>query len=96
LINIPSPNRKIVKDKLKYALEKNEGYKTIKTYPKVITRNQSVNLDITPTFLNYFKYASITSVDVEHTFSLYKHILSNRRYNFQEHDLEMYIIINFN
>jgi hypothetical protein len=61
-----------------------------------MTRNQNVNLDITPIFLNYFKYASITSVDVERTFSLYKHILSNRRYNFQEHNSEMYIILNFN
>ncbi|KAF0770686.1 Uncharacterized protein FWK35_00033978, partial [Aphis craccivora] len=43
-----------------------------------------------------FKYEPITSVDVERSFSLYKNILSNRRYNFKEHDLEMYIIINFN
>jgi hypothetical protein len=61
-----------------------------------MTGNQNVYLDITPNFLNYFKYASITSVDVERTFSLYKHILSNRRYNFQELNLEMYIIKNFN
>jgi hypothetical protein len=47
-----------------------------------MTGNQNVYLDITPNFLNYFKYASITSVNVEHTFSLYKHILSNRQYNF--------------
>jgi len=26
----------------------------------------------------------------------YKYILSNLRYNFEEHNLEMYIIINFN
>jgi hypothetical protein len=61
-----------------------------------MTGNQNVYLDITPNFLNYFKYVSIISVDVERTFSLYKYILSNRRYNFQEHNLEMYIIINFN
>jgi hypothetical protein len=34
-----------------------------------MTRNQNVNLDITPNFLNYFKYAPITSViDIDHTF----------------------------
>jgi hypothetical protein len=43
-----------------------------------MTGNQNVYLDTTPTFLNYFKYVSITNVDVECTFSLYKHILSNR------------------
>jgi hypothetical protein len=36
--------------------------------------NQNVYLDTSPNFLNYFKYASITSVDVERIFSLYKHI----------------------
>jgi hypothetical protein len=61
-----------------------------------MTGNQNVYLDTSPNFLNYFKYALIIIVDVERTFSLYKHILSNRRYNFQEHTLEMDIIINFN
>jgi hypothetical protein len=61
-----------------------------------LTGNQNVYLDTSPNFLNYFKYASITSVDVERTFSLYKHILNIRRYYFQEHNLEMYIIINLN
>jgi len=57
----------------------------------VMAGNQNVNLDITPSCLNYFKYALITSVDVERTFSLYKHTLSYRRYNFQEQNLKMYI-----
>jgi hypothetical protein len=56
-----------------------------------MTGNQNVYLDITSKFLNNFKYTSITSVDVKRTFSLYKHILSNRRYNFQEHNLEIYV-----
>jgi hypothetical protein len=60
-----------------------------------MTGNQNVYLDTSPNFLNYPKYASITSVDVECTSSLYKPVLSNRRYNFQEHNLEMYITKNF-
>jgi hypothetical protein len=56
-----------------------------------MTGNQMCN----PIFKNYFKYASITSVNVACNFS-YKHILNNRRYNFQEHNIKMYIIINFN
>jgi hypothetical protein len=61
-----------------------------------MVRNQNVDLNITPNLLNYFKYTPITSVDFERNFLLYKHILSNRRYNFQEHNLDMYITINFN
>jgi hypothetical protein len=61
-----------------------------------MTGNYNVNLDKRPNFFNYFKYVPITNVDVEDTFSLHKHVLSNRRYNFQEHNLEVYIIINLN
>jgi hypothetical protein len=43
--------------------------------------NKNFNLDITLNFLNYFKYTPITSVDVKHNFSLYKHILSNRQFS---------------
>jgi hypothetical protein len=43
-----------------------------------MTGNQNVYFYITPNFLNHFKYASITSVDDERTFSLHKHILSNK------------------
>jgi len=96
LTNIPGPDGKIIKDKFMYVIEKNEGYKSIKSYYEVISGKKDVNLDITPTLLNCFKYALITSVDVERSFSLYKHILSNRRFNFNEHNLEMYLIINFN
>jgi hypothetical protein len=63
---------KIILKILKYVLEKNEGYKTIKTYSdyEIMIGNQNVYLNITPNVLNYFKYASITSFDVERTFSL--------------------------
>jgi hypothetical protein len=61
-----------------------------------MAENQNVNFDATPNFLNSSKYAPITNVNVEHIFSFYKLILRNIPYNFQEHNLEMYIIINFN
>lgn len=96
LTNIPGPDGKKIKDKFMYVIEKNEGCKTIKSYYEVMSGKKDVNLDITPTLLDSFKYASITSVDVERSFSLYKHILSNRRFNFNEQNLEMYLIINFN
>jgi hypothetical protein len=33
-----------------------------------MTGNQNINLDISPIFLNYFKYALMASVDVECNF----------------------------
>jgi len=55
-----------------------------------------VNSDITSILLNCFKYASITSVDIKRSFSLNKYILSDRRFNLNEHNLVIYLIINFN
>jgi hypothetical protein len=50
LINIPCPYVKIVNDKLKYVLEKNEGYKTIKIYSEVMAENQNINLVVASNF----------------------------------------------
>lgn len=43
-------------------IEKNEGYKTIKSLYEVMPGKKDVNLDITPTLLNCFKYAQIKLV----------------------------------
>jgi len=80
-----------------YVLDKNDGFKTVKTYFESGNLNVN-NLDIyiTQYFLNCFKYAPITSVDIERSFCIYKYILSNRRHNFKKHNLEICIIIYFN
>jgi len=40
------------------------------------------------------KYASITTVDVERLFSMYKNILLPNRMNFSKNNLIKYIIVN--
>ncbi len=42
------------------------------------------------------KYAPLTSVDVERSFSVYKRILTDRRQNLTETNIEMYNVINYN
>ncbi|VVC34465.1 Hypothetical protein CINCED_3A005978 [Cinara cedri] len=54
LANIPGPNGKKVKEKFMYLIEKNEEYKALKSYYEVMPDKTNVNLDITPTLLNYF------------------------------------------
>lgn len=49
-----------------------------------------------PTILSCFKYAPITSVDVERLFSVFKNMLTDKRHSFTEEKLEMHMIINFN
>ena len=45
-----------------------------------------------PEMLSSFKYAPITSVDVERSFSAYKHIVTNRRHNLTEINMEHIIV----
>jgi hypothetical protein len=63
LTNYPGPDGKKMKDKFMWVIEKNEGYKTIKSYYEVMSGKEDVISDITPTLLNCFKYAPITSVN---------------------------------
>jgi len=46
--------------------------------------------------LSSFKFASITSVDCERSFSIYKHLLTDRRHSFTKEKHEYHLIINFN
>jgi DNA-binding ferritin-like protein (Dps family) len=67
-----------------YIIEKNKEYKTMKSYrwKSTMSGKAEVYLDITLNLLDFFKYAPITSVEVERICSLYKHILSDNRFNF--------------
>ena len=42
------------------------------------------------------KYASMTSIDVERSFSVFKNMLTDKRHSFTEEKLEMHMIIHFN
>lgn len=46
--------------------------------------------------MSNLKYASVTSVDVEYCFSIYKNMLRDIRRWFKLHSLEKYSIINAN
>jgi hypothetical protein len=48
----------------------------------------------TPSVVADMKFAPLTSVDVECSFSLYKHILSGWKTNMSTDNMEKYIIIN--
>ena len=44
--------------------------------------------------LVYMKYAPITSVDVERSFTMYKNILAPNRMSFDESNLTKYMVVN--
>jgi len=53
LINTPGPNGKKIKDKFMYIIEKNKGYKTIKSFYEVMSGKTNVYLIITSKLLNF-------------------------------------------
>jgi len=43
--------------------------------------------------LSHFKFAPITSIDCERSFSIYQHLLTDRWHSLTEEKLEYYILI---
>lgn len=95
-------NGKAVNKKLHQVLEKNRGLSALIKISNILTGEEtSGNLDGLPEDLNnndlvFFKYAPITSVDVERSFSTYKTILSDKRRSFKFENIRKHLIIQCN
>ena len=85
------PNRK-VSEKLKMVLEKNVGYITICQISKIIDGEPSAGFttELSPSEISAFLYESITSCDVERSFSVYKSILAYNRKTFEFENLRIF------
>jgi hypothetical protein len=55
--------------------------------------NGEADIDVDSDIIVKLKYAPITSVDVERSFSAYKNILSDRRHNLTMASIEQHLII---
>jgi len=72
---------KSVYDKFSKVLSKNEFYDTLTKILKILN-GKSVTIQTSEDLSSndiFFKYAPITSVDVEHLFSRYKNVLTDKR-----------------
>lgn len=77
-------------------LEKNSGFKTLEEIYEILNGNFEIESGVEFSAVSHFKYAPITSVDVERSFSSYKNILSDKRQNFLVENLEKHIVVNYN
>jgi len=81
-------------------LEKNEGYKLMVKISKILSGDQEnfkgLPEDLKLNDLVYFKYATITSVDVEGPFSIYKNMLTNNRRTFKFDNIRKSLIVQSN
>lgn len=100
LINkVRGPKALSIKQKLENVLEKNAGFHLIKEINDVLLGQGEIGNELkhyTLTELNNFKYAPVTSCDVERSFSKYKNIFTDKRHKFTFENLKMYVIVNVN
>lgn len=95
---MPGENGAKVVKKMDNILQKNSGYKKLVKINEYHESNESVDgLDeYEPNELFSFRYAPITSCDVERSFSAYKTILSDKRTNFTIENLKMVCVSSCN
>ena len=71
-----------IREKLKNVLHKNKGYFFLLKLAKIISGDFVENFNLDKSLQGSLKYAPITTVDVERSFSFYKYMYSDRRYKF--------------
>ncbi|XP_016655804.1 uncharacterized protein LOC107882241 isoform X1 [Acyrthosiphon pisum] len=91
---------KLILDKFNKVISKNKGWGNIKNINQVLIGETTTDDDLSSSNLNLdnylsMKYAPITSVDVERSFSMYKNILTSNRNRFTEDNLSKYMVVNF-
>lgn len=90
ILSVPGKIGEIVKKKQE-TFSKNEGFLKLQDICKIL--NGEADIDVDSDIIVKLKYAPITSVDVERSFSAYKNILSDRRHNFTMASIEQHLII---
>jgi hypothetical protein len=85
-----------LKGKMDSVLKKNSNLEVLNKVAKVL-EGEAENLPegMEPRDVAELKYAPIASVDAERSFSLFKHIFSDRRHNFTEENLSSAVISSF-
>lgn len=89
-----------IQKKLRYVLEKNRGFETRMKISMILTVD-SESMDglpeeLTGDDLKFYKYAPMTSTDVERSFSRYKNLLSNNRRSFEIENLKKILVVQCN
>jgi Protein of unknown function (DUF 659) len=84
-----------IRHRLKLVLSKNSGYQTMINISKVLAGEPSA-IKLTPAEISLFKFAPVTSCDVERSFSVYKTFLAPNRQSFIFDNIKKYLVIRCN
>lgn len=79
-------------NKFNAVINKNEGFKKLVQINNILQGNFDENDTVDPNIICKFKFAPITSCEVERSFSAYKQILSDKRQSFTSDNIEKYLI----
>lgn len=93
LMSVPGPAGDRIRKKCENVISANTDFECIKDIAKVLSGDTTVELTISPTMASCFRYAPITSVEVERSFSLFKTILTDRRQNFTFEHLKKHLVV---
>ncbi|KAL4113091.1 hypothetical protein QTP88_016779 [Uroleucon formosanum] len=99
IIDTQSKSIKSVVEKLKKVIEKNKGFNTLRIISNILngTEENIMELgDLNASEMVYFKYAPITSVDIERSFSQYKNLLTDKRRSLLFENIKEMLIIQCN
>jgi len=92
-----SAQAKAIDEKIKKVLEKNVGFDQLLKISNILNgQDESMDglpADISSSDLPFFKFAPISFVDVERSFSKYKNILADNRRSFKFSILRKYLIV---
>jgi hypothetical protein len=82
----------VLRAKMKYVLKNNPDFETISKIGRVLNGVNVPNFSLSPNLIAHYKYAPLTSCDVERSFSRYKSILTDYRTSFVPDNVEKHLI----
>ena len=86
-----------VKVKFENLIDKNNGFKELKNINTILNGQRlQLNANFTPEQLASFKFAPITSCDVERSFSKYKYLYNQRKHRYEFDNFAKTLIISCN
>lgn len=83
-------SNELINSKIEKVLDRNPDYDVIREIGEKIVKGNETDYE------NFFKFAPLTSVDVERSFSTFKWILNVKRNRLKEENIEKIMIIYFN
>lgn len=94
LFSTPGPLAESVSEKMKSMLKRNPGYALIKQVSHILDgSSEDTPEEIKPELISKFKFAPVTSCDVERSFSSHKNILTDKRQRLTPQNIEKMLII---